>query len=63
MELERTLEIVCTTCLPAGLHGCESAAISVSALSAFRPAVARAVLFKQLPMSSTLALLSLLDAR
>ena len=48
--------------LPAGLHGCEGAAISVSALGSFRSAVARAVWFKKLPMTNTPALLSLLMA-
>ena len=47
--------------LSGGLHGCEGAAISVSALSSFRSAVARAVWSKKLPMTNTPALLSLLD--
>ena len=43
------------------LHGCEGAAVSVTALSSFRSAIARAVWSKKLPMTNTLALLSLLD--
>ena len=38
-----------------GLHGCENAAISVSALGSFRSAVARAVWSKKLHMTDTLA--------
>ena len=41
--------------------GCEGSAISVNALSAFRSAVARAVWSKKLSMTTTPALLSLLD--
>ena len=47
--------------LPGGLHGCEGAAVSVTALSSFRSAIARAVWSKKLPMTNTPALLSLLD--
>ena len=47
--------------LPGGLHGCEGAAFSVSALGSLRSAVARAVWSKKLPMTNTPALLSLLD--
>ena len=47
--------------LPGGLHGCEGAAVSVTALSSFRSAIARAVWSEKLPMTSTPALLSLLD--
>ena len=47
--------------LPGGLHGCEGAAASVTALSSFRSAIARAVWSKKLPMTNTPALLSLLD--
>ena len=48
--------------LPGGLHGCEGAAISVSALSSLLSAVDRAVWSKKLSMTNTLALSSLLDA-
>ena len=47
--------------LPGGLHGCEGAAVSVTALGSFRSAIARAVWSKKLPMTNTPALLSLLD--
>ena len=47
--------------LPGGLHGCESAAVSVTALSSFRSTIARAVWSKKLLMTNTSALLSLLD--
>ena len=47
--------------LPGGLHGCEGAAVSVTALSSFRSTIARAVWSKKLPMTNTPALLSLLD--
>ena len=43
------------------MHGCEGAAVSVTALSSFRSAIARAVWSKKLPMTNTPALLSLLD--
>ena len=46
--------------LPGGLHGCEGAAVSVTALSSFRSAIARAVWSKKLPIN-TPALLSLSD--
>ena len=55
------LGMVRSECLPGGLHGCEGAAMSVSALGSFRSAVARAVGSKKLPMTDTPALLSLLD--
>ena len=45
--------------LPGGLHGCEGAAVSVTALGSFRSAIARAVWSKKLPMTNTPALLSL----
>ena len=48
--------------LPDGLHGCEGAAVSVTALSSFRSAISRAIWSKKLPMTNTPALLSLLDA-
>ena len=44
-----------------GLHGCEGAAVSVTALSSFRSAITRAVWSKKLPMTNTPALLNLLD--
>ena len=47
--------------LPGGLHGCEGAAVSVTALSSFRSAISRVVWSKKLPMTNTPALLSLLD--
>ena len=47
--------------LPGGLHGCEGAAVSVTALSSFRSAISRAVWSKKLPMTNTPALLNLLD--
>ena len=47
--------------MTAWLHGCEGAAISVTALSSFRSAIARAVWSKKLPMTNTPALLSMLD--
>ena len=47
--------------LPGGLHGCEGAAVPVTALSSFRSAIARAVWSQKLPMTNTSALLSLLD--
>ena len=53
--------MVCFTNLPAGLHGSEGAAISVSALSAVRSAVARAVRSKKLPMTNTPAWSMLLE--
>ena len=56
------LGLVRSKYLPGGLHGCEGAAVSVTALSSFRAAVSRAVWSKKLPMTNTPALLSLLDA-
>ena len=61
MGFQRMLGMVCSKYLPGGLHGCEGAAISVSALSSFRSTVAWAVWSKKLPMTNTPALLSLLD--
>ena len=61
MGFQRMLGLVCSKCLPAGLHGCEGAPVSVSAFSAFRSAVARAVWSKKLSMTNTPALLILLD--
>ena len=60
MGLQRMLGMVRSKYLPRGLHGCVGA-ISVSALSSFRSAVARAVLSKKLTMTNTPALLCLLD--
>ena len=56
MGFQRRLRTVCSKYLPAGLHGCAGAPVSVSALSAFRSAVA-----KKQPMTNTPASLSLLD--
>ena len=56
LGFQRMLGMVRSKYLPGGLHGCEGAAVSVSAL-----AVARAVWSKKLPMTNTPALLSLLD--
>ena len=61
MGFQRMHGMVRSKYLPGGLHGCEGAAISVSALSSFRSAVARAVWSKKLPMTKTPALLSSLD--
>ena len=61
LGFQSMLRMVRSKYLPGGLHGCEGAAISVSALSSFRAAVARAVWSKKLSMSNTPALLSLLD--
>ena len=61
LGFQRMLGMVRSKYLPGGLHGCEGAAISVSALSSFRSAIARAVWSKKLPMTNTPALLSLLD--
>ena len=44
--------------LPGGLHGCEGAAVSVTALSSFRSAISRAVWSKKLPMTNTLLCLT-----
>ena len=61
LGFQRMLGMVRSKYLPGGVHGCESAAISVSALGSFRSAIARAVWSKKLPMTSAPALLSLLD--
>ena len=61
LGFQRMLGMVRSKYLPGGLHGCEGAAVSVTALSSFRSAIARAVWSKKLPMTNTLALLSLLD--
>ena len=58
---QRMLGMVRSKYLPGGLHGCEGAAISVSALGSFRSAVARAVWSTKIPMTNTPALLSLVD--
>ena len=60
MRFQRMLGLVCSPYLLWLLHGCEGAAIVVSALGAFRAAVARAVWSQELPMTNTPALLSLL---
>ena len=57
---QRMLGLVRSKYLPGGLHGCEGAAFSVTALGSFRSAVARAVWSEKLPMTNTPALLSLL---
>ena len=62
LGFQRMLGLVRSKYLPGGLHGCEGAAVSVTALSSFRAAVSRAVWSKKLPMTNTPALLSLLDA-
>ena len=61
LGFQRMLGLVRSKYLPGGLHVCEGAAISVTALSSFRSAIARAVWSKKLPMTNTPALLSLLD--
>ena len=61
LGFQRMLGMVRSKYLPGGLHGCEGAAVSVTALSSFRSAIARAVWSKKLPMTNTPALLSLLD--
>ena len=61
LVFQRMLGMVRSKYLPGGLHGCEGAAVSVTALSSFRSAIARAVWSKKLPMTNTPALLSLLD--
>ena len=59
LGFQRMLGMVGSKYLPGGLHGCEGAAVSVTA--SFRSAIARAVWSKKLPMINTPALLSLLD--
>ena len=44
--------------LPGGLHGCEGAAISVSALGSFHSAVARAVWSKMMALGDLIRLSS-----
>ena len=61
LGFQRMLGMVRSKYLPGGLHGCEGAAVSVTALGSFRSAIARAVWSKKLPMTNTPALLSLLD--
>ena len=61
LGFQRMLGMVRSKYLPGGLHGCEGAAVSVTALSSFRSAISRAVWSKKLPMTNTPALLSLLD--
>ena len=53
MGFRRMPGMACSKYLPGGLHGCEGAAISVSALSAFRAVVARAVWSKKHYMTNT----------
>ena len=62
LGFQRMLGMVRSKYLPGGLHGCEGAAVSVTALSSFRSASARAVWSKKLPKTNTPALLSLLDS-
>ena len=62
LGFQRMLGMVRSKYLPGGLHGCEGAAVSVTALSSFRSAISKAVWSKKLPMTNTPALLSLLDA-
>ena len=57
LGFQRMLGMVRSEYLPGGLRGCEGAAVSVTALSSFRSAIAS----KKLPMTNTPALLSLLD--
>ena len=61
LGFQRMLGMVRSKYLPGGFHGCEGAAVSVTALSSFRSAIARAVWSKKLPMTNAPALLSLLD--
>ena len=58
---QRMLGMVRSKCLPGGLHGCEGAAVSVTALGSFRSAIARAFWSTKLPVTNTPALLSLFD--
>ena len=53
LGFQRMLGMVRSKYLLGGLHGCEGAAIPVSALGSFRSAVARAVWSKKLPMTNT----------
>ena len=48
LGFQRMLGMVRSKYLPGGLHGCEGAAVSVTALCSFRSAVARAVWSKKL---------------
>ena len=61
LGFQRMRGMVRSKYLLGGLHGCEGAAVSVTALSSFRSAIARAVWSKKLPMTNTPALLNLLD--
>ena len=61
LGFQRMLGMVRSTYLLGGLHGCEGAAVSVTALSSFRTAISRAVWSLKLPMTNTPALLNLLD--
>ncbi len=61
LGFQRMLGMVHSKYLPGGLHGCEGAAVSVTALHSFRSTIARAVWSKKLPMTNTPVLLSLLD--
>ena len=60
MKLQRMLGMVCSTNLPARLHGCQASAISVTSLGAFRSVVTRPVWSKKLSVT-TLALIGLSD--
>ena len=61
LGFQSMLGMVRSKYLRGGLHGCEGAAVSVTALGSFRSAIARAVWSKKLPMTNTPAFLSLLD--
>ena len=61
LGFQRMFGMVRSKYLSGGLHGCEGAVVSVTALSSFRSAIARAVWSEKLPMTSAPALLSLLD--
>ena len=61
LGFQRMVGMVRSKYLPGGLHGCEGAAVSVTALSSSRSAIARAVWSKKLPTTDTPALLSLSD--
>ena len=52
LGFQRMLGLVRSKNLPGGLHGCEGAAVSVTALPSFRAAVSRAVWSKKLPMTN-----------
>ena len=58
----RLVGIVRSKFLPAGLHGCEGAPISIRKVDSFRTANVRACWPRKLPMANPHAVLSLLDA-